>query len=166
MSTINTTINHGITLGSGYTSPLTVTNTGKVNNNGSGKAIFGGSATVVNYGHITATGTAPAGYGYPGIYLGAGYVRNSGTIIASSYGVFFQGVGSVVNSGYVYGRRFAVQSLGLFTVTNTGTITCSTQAILLSDGGFVDNSRVWASAVSPARSTTPAPSPAMTLPWP
>jgi len=42
----------------------------------------------------------------------------------------------------VYGRRFAVQSLGLFTVTNTGTITCSTQAILLSDGGFVDNSRL------------------------
>jgi len=45
MSTVNTTINHGITLGSGYTSPLTITNIG--------------SAPVVNVG---LSSTPPPGW--------------------------------------------------------------------------------------------------------
>ena len=36
MSTVTTTINHGITLGATYTSPLTITGTGGINNSGTG----------------------------------------------------------------------------------------------------------------------------------
>lgn len=63
MSTITTTINHGVTFGATYTSPLTIAGTGVVKNNGTAKAVFGGTATVVNYGHIIATGNS-GGYGY------------------------------------------------------------------------------------------------------
>jgi hypothetical protein len=140
MSTISTTINHGITLGNpGYLSPLTVTGTGAVNNNGTGKAIFGGNATVVNYGEIVTTGNS-GGYGYHGAYLGSGYVNNHGTITASGNAVLFQAAGTVVSSGFIYGHRWGVTSRGLVSVTNTGTISGYSQGIVLSAGGLITNS--------------------------
>ena len=49
MSSINGSINHGITLGPpNYSSPLTVTNSGYVSNAGVGAAIYGVTGTVVN----------------------------------------------------------------------------------------------------------------------
>ncbi|HEX4365383.1 MAG TPA: Hint domain-containing protein [Rhodopila sp.] len=140
MSTINTTINHGVILGQpGYYTPLTITSTGAVNNNGTGKAIFGGGETVVNYGRITATGNS-GGYGYQAVYLGGGYVNNHGTITADGSAVLLQAAGTVVNSGFIYGQRWGVTSRGLVTVANTGTISGGSQGIVLSGGGVITNS--------------------------
>jgi hypothetical protein len=140
MSSITTTINHGITFGtSGYYSPLTITSTGAVNNNGTGKAVFGGNETVVNDGRITATGNS-GGYGYQGVYLGGGYVNNHGTITAYGNAVVLQGAGTVVNSGVIFGHRWGVTSRGLLSVTNTGTISGESQGTVLSGGGLITNS--------------------------
>jgi hypothetical protein len=143
MSTVSSRVNHGITFGNaGYVSPLTITSTGAVNNEGSGKAIFGGNETVVNDGKITATGNN-GGYGYQGIYLGSGYVNNVGTITSGTgNAVLFQGAGSLVNSGFIYGGRWGVSSLGLTSITNTGTISGGSQGIVLSGGGFINNSNL------------------------
>jgi hypothetical protein len=141
MSTVNTTINHGITFGATYTSPLTITSSGAVNNNGSGKAIFGGAETVVNYGHVIATGNS-GGYGYHGIYLGSGYANNHGTISAAGNAVLFQGDGSVVNSGVLYGGRWGIDDRGggRLTVTNTGSMAvtggCCLAAAALIEGSI------------------------------
>jgi hypothetical protein len=149
MSTVSTTVNHGITLGSGgYTSPLTITNTGAINNNGIGPAVFGGVGTVVNDGHITAAakttvflGTTTVLAAYSGVYLtdAGSYLNNSGTIRASLYGVQFQSGGSITNSGVVYGAKWGVTSRGPITVANTGTISAGNHGINLGGGGFVDN---------------------------
>jgi len=146
MSTINTTIDHGITLGQpSYGSPLTVTGTGAVNNNGSGKAIFGGNATVVNDGKITATGNS-GGYGYQGVYLGGGYVHNLGTITAAGNAVAASRSRHVVNSGFIYGGRWGVTSRGLTSITKHRHDLGGSQGIVLSGGGFIDNSRLIAGA--------------------
>jgi RTX calcium-binding nonapeptide repeat (4 copies) len=146
MSTITTTIHHGVTFGATYVSPLTITTTGAVNNNGTGKAVFGGTETVVNYGHIIATGNS-GGYGYQGIYLGGGYVNNHGSITASGNAVVFQGAGRFVNSGFIYGQRWGFNGRsGLQTVTNTGTISGGSQGIVLSGGGLITNSGLIAGA--------------------
>ncbi|WP_158928780.1 Hint domain-containing protein [Acidisphaera sp. S103] len=145
MSTVTTHLNHGITFGtSGYVSPLTITSTGVVNNNGSGRAIFGGTETVVNDGQIIATGSAPgAGYGYAGVYLFSGYVNNHGTITSSTgNAVLLQTTGTVVNSGFIYGGRWGITSRGLTTVTNTGTISAASQGIVLEAGGIVTNTNL------------------------
>jgi hypothetical protein len=112
MSTVSTPVNHGITFGTGdYTSPLTITSTGSVNNHGSGKAIFGGSATVINDGRITATGNSGS-YGYQGVYLGGGYVNNAGTITSGTgNAVLLEGAGTVVNSGFIYAGVGASQAV-------------------------------------------------------
>jgi hypothetical protein len=142
MSTITTKINHGIQFGiAGYDSPLTVTATGAVNNNGTSKAIFGGTATVVNEGTITATGNS-GGYGYQGVYLGGGYVLNTGTITAASNAVELQAAGTVVNSGFIYGQRWGINGRGLASITNTGTIMAGNQGIAVFGGGFVNNSNL------------------------
>jgi hypothetical protein len=96
MSTISTTISHGITLGSGgYTSPLIVTNTGGVNN--TGVAIYSSSGgTLVNSGNIRST-TSYAVEG--GVYL-----------------LMTNAAGGVV-TGYLAGVRAASASL-----VNRGTI--------------------------------------------
>ena len=55
MSTISTQVNHAIVLGSaGYTSPLTITSSGGVDNSTAGNAIFGSTGTIVNDGKITS----------------------------------------------------------------------------------------------------------------
>ncbi len=57
MTTINSTISHGITIGATYSSPLTITATGYVG--GSVYAIFSSPvATVVNAGRIAGQTTA------------------------------------------------------------------------------------------------------------
>src|SRR5437588_3123390 len=67
MSTITGPINHSITLGTSgaYASPLTITSTGSVSNNGTGDAIFGpagyaGTWGVTNQGQLSATGSFAA----------------------------------------------------------------------------------------------------------
>lgn len=139
MSTINTTINHGITIGATYTSPLTITASGAVDNNGVGKAVFGGAATVLNHGYITATGSS-AGLGYSGVYLGGGSLDNSGTVIGAGYAADFQGAGEITNSGILSGGRWGATSRGLFTIANTGTISGASEGVVLFAGGFINNS--------------------------
>jgi hypothetical protein len=63
MSTINGTINHGITLGTSgaYATPLVVAAAGSVSNNGTSDAIYGppgyaGIWSIYNQGQIRATG--------------------------------------------------------------------------------------------------------------
>jgi hypothetical protein len=126
MSTItNTTINHGITIGATYTSPLTITTTGTVNNNGTGTAIYyDGTATIQNAGQIIATGAAVP-HGNLGISLtGNGSVGNSGLITASGYAIYFGNAGTVTNAGTVSGY-YGVEIRGTSAVSNssTGTIT-------------------------------------------
>ncbi len=105
MSTISTTVNHGIVLGTGttasYTSPLTITSTGTVNNNGSGDAIYGSGIaqwTIDNAGGVTATGA-----GNIGIDLAdGGTIANSGTVSADDLAVRIgNSVGTVTNSGRI-----------------------------------------------------------------
>jgi fibronectin-binding autotransporter adhesin len=91
---------------------LSVTSSGSVNNNGTGKAIFGGAATVVNDGRVVATG-ANGGYGYQGIYLGGGSVNNTGAITAFGNAILLQGAGTITNSGTVSGGRVGRYVAGL-----------------------------------------------------
>src|SRR5580698_3381161 len=91
MSTISSTISHGVTIGtSGYSSPLTITAAGYVGNN-SGDAIYSGSvATVVNAGHIS--GNEPDGFGVN--LTGGGSVTNqSGGTISGGYDAVRFGAG-------------------------------------------------------------------------
>jgi len=118
---------------------LSVTSSGSVNNNGTGKAIFGGIATVVNDGKIVATG-ANAGYGYQGIYLGGGSVNNTGMITASGNAIVLQGAGTITNSGTVSGGRWGATSRGFTTLINSGTLYGASQGVVLSAGGYINNS--------------------------
>ena len=109
MSTVNTTINHGITLGNpGYLSPLTITNRGTIDNS-SGNGIYGTTAngTVDNSGAITGTGSYKSGI----LLTNGGVVTNSGLIAGlggsgqAGYGVWIKGAaGTVVNSGTITGN--------------------------------------------------------------
>src|SRR5882724_11870225 len=108
MSTINTTINHGIVLGTpGYYSPLSITAAGYVSNGGTGPAIFGGTGTVVNDGRVVATGTDSGVVGNVAILLSdsGSTVINHGTITGAGYAVDLYSAGSLDNSGTVYGGR-------------------------------------------------------------
>lgn len=91
MGTISNTIATGITLGTGtYTSPLTVTSSGYIDDTGTGDAIYGSNTqawTVDNYGRIRSTGN-------DGIKLldgGAVDNTNTGTITGASAGICIGG---------------------------------------------------------------------------
>ena len=119
-STISNTITAGITLGSGtFSSPLTVTSTGYIDNTGTGDAIYGPNTqawAVYNGGRIVATD--PAGDGID--FENGGYVDNAGTIKGGDDGIFITGAaGTVTNSGAIIGTSF--------------------EGIRLQDGGSVDN---------------------------
>jgi hypothetical protein len=143
MSTVTGTIGHGITLGPpSYDSPLTVTSTGAISNNGVGSAIYGTTGTVVNAGKLTATGASIFGH-YDGIEIyGDGNVDNSGIIVAASNGISVYGVGSVTNSNTVSAQQWGVSGrTGFLTVTNNaGTIYGVDDGINLFGGGSVTNS--------------------------
>ncbi|MGC2411840.1 MAG: hypothetical protein WA459_03960, partial [Stellaceae bacterium] len=103
MSTISTLKTHGISLGSTYPSPLTITSTGAVEAS-SGNAIYGSTSqawTVVNSGLVEATG-----YLGDGVYLkgAASLVTNSGTIAATQgRGILLADGGTVMNTGMING---------------------------------------------------------------
>jgi hypothetical protein len=142
MSTVSTTINHGITLGTpNYYSPLTVTSTGYVSNNGSGQAVYGSTGTVVNQGTLVATGPSIFGK-YSGIEIyGSGGAYNSGTIIATSNGIAIYGFGSVTNSGTISAQQWGVDGRsGFLYVSNTASIYGVDDGINLFSGGSVTNS--------------------------
>src|SRR5579862_523547 len=90
MSTISNSVSYSVTLGTGtFTSPLTITSTGAVSNNGTADAVIGPGTqawTVDNAGTVTATGA------HRGIaMLLGGYVDNSGQISGGAGGVYIGG---------------------------------------------------------------------------
>lgn len=103
MSTINNSIDHGITLSvlGSYTSPLTVTSTGTISNAGTGDAVYGPDTqawTVYNAGQIAASGTQNSGI----TMLAGGYVNNSGWIVGGHDGIDIGGApGAIVNSNTI-----------------------------------------------------------------
>src|SRR5436190_20213658 len=123
MGTISTSIYHGITLGTGtYTSPLTITSSGYVDNTGAGDAIYGDNTqawAVYNDGRVVSTGSNS-----DGVDFRAGVsVTNSGTIIGASSG-FSSGINISGAAG---------------TITNSGTVTGRARGIYLTAGGSVAN---------------------------
>ncbi len=122
VSTINSYVGHGVTLGNGYTSPLTITTAGTVDDSG-GIAVFAAATyanpVVINQGTILETG-----FGGVGVAFNAGgSLDNSGTaaLIEGQYGVQIRGTAG--------------------TITNAGTIEGTNgRAIYLTQGGSVDNS--------------------------
>ncbi len=167
MGTISNTISSGITLGVGtYTSPLTVTSTGYVDNTGTGDGILGPNSqawAVYNYGRIVATdalsdavdfgagGTVANTGTIRGVSNGvdiegaAGTVTNSGMIAgtgAAGHGVYLLGGGSVDNTGtgLIQGNKgvYIINAAG--TVANSGTIAgTGSDAVRFASGGSVDN---------------------------
>ncbi|WP_216855971.1 DUF4954 family protein, partial [Acidisphaera sp. S103] len=122
MSTIITTINHGITLGQpGYYSPLTITSTGYVNYGGPPAAVYSrDNATVVNYGVIRSEGVG----NYAGVEFlsSTSSLDNHGTIVSNWYAVYIYG-GVLTNEGTISsGSRFGVFSRGALSIVNTGSI--------------------------------------------
>ena len=141
MSTITTTVNHGITLGTpGYYSPLTVTNTGAVNNNGSSIAIYGYAGTLNNAGTISATGAGADGVVLSGQF-GTGSVGNYGLISATNSALYLGGYGTVTNTGTIVSSGYDAIDIGASgTVTNsTGTITAGHWDIRIRGAGSVSN---------------------------
>jgi RTX calcium-binding nonapeptide repeat (4 copies) len=138
MSTINTTINHGVTLTSGgtYTSPLTITNTGAVNYSSTGDAVFGTTAgdSVVNQGVVIGTSASN------GIYLtgGTNYVDNQGRVTASAgsaIGIQLANGGTLSNSGTAIGGKWGFETRGATTLNNIGTIQGGNQGVVLNSYG-------------------------------
>jgi hypothetical protein len=77
MNPIDTTITHGVDIGSaGYPSPLTITSTGAVDvtTDYDDRAVYGLGGTLVNQGTVDGVGTVL------GIYLPGGVIDNSGFI--------------------------------------------------------------------------------------
>jgi hypothetical protein len=146
MSTIGNTITHGVTLANTgtYTSPLTITATGYIENTGTGDAIFGPNSqawTVVNYGRVAVNlGT----FGQGGIDLkDGGLVANSGTITAPGFGVLIAGAaGTVTNSGTIKsGDRSGVYLSVGGSVNNAGGLIQGYYGVAITGGaGTVSNS--------------------------
>ena len=143
-STIGTTINVGITLGTGtYTSPLTVTSSGAVEAT-KGDAIYGDNSaawTIVNAGTVETTGSGGNGVKL----LGDGSVANTGTgLIEGTSGVFIKGsAGTVSNAATIIGTAGYGVYLGPGgSVANTGTglIKGSFGGVFVGTAGTVSNS--------------------------
>ena len=144
MSTITTKISHGVTLGSGgYTSPLTITNTGGISN--TGVALYSASGgTVVNSGTVSSTTTyavkggvnltmtnASGGLvtGYlAGVWAAAATLVNRGTIQETGNGgsgVYLSNTtpdGIFTNYGLVSAVYRGVRFRGTGSLDNAGTI--------------------------------------------
>src|SRR5579864_4449531 len=142
MGTISNTISIGITLAAigTYSSPLTITASGYVSDNGTKDAIYGPNTqawTVANYGRVAEFGT----YGRYGIHFGdSGLVLNSGTISATRSGVFISGgAATLTNSGVIEGGRSGIRlshtGASYDTVTNAGTIAGITAGVADSGNG-------------------------------
>jgi Hint domain-containing protein len=130
MSTISGAVTIGITLSTGgaYSSPLTITDTGSVQNGGTGDAIYGpgtASWTIANFGQIVANGGGSSGYNGVALYAG-GSVENSGYIAASQNGIYIGGsAGTVTNSGTIEATNTIGFGICLYTggtVSNNGYI--------------------------------------------
>src|SRR5580704_4909336 len=130
MSTISGSVAVGITLSTtgSYSSPLTITGSGSVQNGGTGDAVYGpgtASWTIANYGQIVASGGGTNGYNGVALYAG-GSVGNSGYIAASLNGIYIGGSdGTVTNSGTIEATNTIGFGICLYTggtVTNNGYI--------------------------------------------
>jgi FG-GAP-like repeat len=153
VSTISTPISHGIRIGTTgiytYPSPLTITSTGYVSNDGTLDAIYSSltGPTLDNQGTVVATGSSTIGVDFTAggnvnnsglissagsrailIWGIAGTVTNSGTIAGSLGGVDVQGGGALVTNdagGLIQGDGVSIGGPGLLgdnTVVNFGTI--------------------------------------------
>ncbi|HWB47601.1 MAG TPA: Ig-like domain-containing protein [Stellaceae bacterium] len=155
MSTISNSISNGITVTGSYASPLTITSTGTVDNNGVGNAITGttNGESITNQGHVTASGSGNVAVNLSGT---GNTVVNSGTItntdsLQGSEGIFLRSSaddGSIYNSGLISGGYITVRAFGPATLTNTGTIrNASTRpagfdyraSVFFNNGGTVTN---------------------------
>jgi O-antigen biosynthesis protein len=168
MSTITSSVTHGITLATSgsYASPLTITVTGGVTAS-SGDAVYGPSTqawTVANYGTVLSTSGKGINFAAGGsvdntgliegqaqaIYItgSAGTVTNSGTINGEgpSNGIDLLAGGSVINTGTgliegYFGVATSPTTPGVTTVTNFGTIIgTSNNGVALDEGGTVIDS--------------------------
>lgn len=165
-NTISTNVAHGVTLGSGYSSPLTITSTGTVYDHTSGSgiavdassyaSIISNSGTIESYeglGVSMATGSnlTNAGYinGYTrGVYIKGGSINNTGTIKSGSYGIkSASGPTTIVNSGLIeegspsFSTANDVVGIRLGAggkITNDGTI-IGKHGIYLDGGTLVNN---------------------------
>jgi hypothetical protein len=147
MTTIGTTINHGVTITSSgsYQSPLTILAAGGIiNSNGSsgaaGDAIFGPAVaayTIDNAGTVSGS--------YDGVDLRAGGgIGNSGSIAGGDIGVYITGgVGSVSNTGAIVSVNDANYGVLLEAggaVANNGAGYISGGIEIKGTAGFVGNS--------------------------
>jgi len=116
VSTISTTINHGIYLEpSGYASPLTITADGAVKSSGNGteggagqndSAVYG-SGTLINMGEIVGTD------GDLGVTLLGGSIDNSGVISGNYVGILaLDSSVSITNSGSILSTNDSNNFLG------------------------------------------------------
>jgi collagen type I/II/III/V/XI/XXIV/XXVII alpha len=134
MSTISNTITTGITIGvAGYTSPLTVTKTGRLSRTGKA-AIYDyapANATIVNHGTILSDGGRYAIF----LFKGNDIVDNTGTIEAThGNGIKLDSDGSVTNSagglissaGAFYSAIYIDDDSLPSTIVNYGTISGAT----------------------------------------
>lgn len=147
VSTISTTIGHGIELGSGnYGLTLTVAGKGAIQS--SSYAMYGPTLSndevLINHGLITAAGD--------GIFLHSpGSVVNSGSISAGDIGAGVIGYFTAnenagrkdyfANTGNISGDNFGVYLYNV-TATNAGTITSNNVGVKLTTGTLVNSSSI------------------------
>ena len=163
MSTINTKINHGVTIGAAaaYASPLTITSAGYVTYAGPPAAVYSREhVTVVNYGVVNSEGVgANAGVellangssldnqgtiesNWYGVYMYGGLITNEGTISSGSrFSVFGRGAAiSIVNAGLISGPTGIKAFNGAAISNTTGTISGETGVEVSGGTGSVVNS--------------------------
>jgi hypothetical protein len=165
VSTISSTITHGITIGtSGYASPLTITAAGQVS--GTAAITAPGVATVVNAGTLAGSDVfggsgvslASGGYvtnqsggvisGYDGIrgksggvtVINAGTIAGSASFYKAAAGILLNASGSITNqsSGTISGS-YGILAAGADTVVNAGAITANAYGGIVLLGGFATN---------------------------
>jgi hypothetical protein len=134
MSTISNPVYVGITLGSHYTSPLTITSSGTIASGADGVVARAGyaDAVVINDGAILSTN-----YGI--LFHDGGYIDNLGRIQGSAGVLIGTSIGTVVNAGTITG---GVTLAAGGTVGNTGLLTGGNQfggVVELLAGGTVSN---------------------------
>ncbi len=134
MTTISSTISHGITLTAAgiYQSPFTLTAAGSIVASPPAAAIYATGGTIVN------DGTLSGGNGID-IVGGAGTVTNRGTIHAtqpmSGTGIALGAGGTASNAGTIFAYGHGVALNGGATLINSGTIIAPVGDAILAAGG-------------------------------
>jgi hypothetical protein len=136
IETLTTTLNTGITLGSGqFLDRLFITPTGAVKTTGN-NGIYSSDAAahLINYGIVS-------GVNYAASFNSGGTILNAGTLTAHEAVRFVAGTGTLANSGVIKGSTDGVVLFDGGNVVNTGTIAGTTNAgVYLENGGTLTNS--------------------------